>query len=137
MVCGLHAESYLGALQRLHFSDMWEFNASTKLWTWVAGPNGPMSGVYGSLGSPAAGNYPGGRNDSSTWKDTSGNFWLFGGEGADSIGNNSYLNDLWKFNPSTLETRSREIVRITPPKRAWNSWKQRSAAGCQHPSCIA
>lgn len=93
-----------GGLVSGYFSDVWEFNPPTKVWTWVAGPNRPASsGVYGSLGTAAAGNYPGSRSAPSTWKDSSGNFWLFGGEGADSTGHSGYLNDLWKFNPSTLE----------------------------------
>lgn len=29
--------------------------------------------------------------------------WLFGGYGVDSTGNDDYLNDLWKFNPTTLQ----------------------------------
>jgi N-acetylneuraminic acid mutarotase len=93
-----------GGLVLGYFSDMWEFNASTTQWTWVAGPNRPASsGVYGSLGTPAAANYPGQRGGSSTWKDSNGNFWLFGGEGADSTGHSGYLNDLWEFNPTTLQ----------------------------------
>jgi hypothetical protein len=43
-------------------------------------------GVYGTLGAPAAGNIPGGRSDASSWTDSSGNFWLFGGLGNDANG---------------------------------------------------
>ena len=32
--------------------------------------------------------------------DSSGNFWLFGGNGYDSTGNTANLNDLWMFNPT-------------------------------------
>ena len=60
-----------------------------------------VSGVYGTLGTPAAGNIPGGRASASGWTDGKGNFWLFGGGGLDSAGNSGYLNDLWEFNPST------------------------------------
>ena len=60
-------------------------------------------GVYGKLGTPAAGNIPGGRDNAATWTDSSGNFWLFGGVGFDTNGNFGYLNDLWEFNPSTDE----------------------------------
>ena len=60
-------------------------------------------GVYGTLGTPALGNTPGGRDGSSTWTDSSGNFWLFGGEGFDASGKFGVLNDLWEFNPSTNE----------------------------------
>src|SRR5271168_3799285 len=61
-------------------------------WTWIGGsstvsaPYG-QPGVYGKLGTPAAGNIPGARDSGATWTDSSGNFWLFGGEGADANGN--------------------------------------------------
>lgn len=77
-------------------------------WTWLAGSqivtnaNG-MPGTYGSLGIPDGTNLPGGRDSAATWTDQSGNFWLFGGEGSDANGSFGQLNDLWEFNPSTLE----------------------------------
>ncbi len=61
------------------------------------------SGVYGTLGTPAAGNAPGGRDGARSWAGSNGNFWLFGGWGFDSAGNQTYLNDLWIFNPATLQ----------------------------------
>jgi N-acetylneuraminic acid mutarotase len=71
---------------------------------WVNGQNAVnTSGVYGSLGVPSASNNPGSRQNLITWKDTSGNLWLFGGSGYDSAGTNSYLNDLWMFNTSTSQ----------------------------------
>jgi hypothetical protein len=39
---------------------------------------------------------PGARWSSAAWTDTSGNLWLFGGQGYDSTGNGS-LSDLWEF----------------------------------------
>jgi N-acetylneuraminic acid mutarotase len=89
-------------------NDMWEFNPSTKEWTWMAGSstvpsNGILPCQYGTLGTPAAGNLPGGRFTPVYWTDNSGNFWLFGGDGNDASGNYGYLNDLWEFNPSTNE----------------------------------
>jgi len=61
------------------------------------------SGVYGTLGVPAAANTPGARYLSSTWTDSSGNLWLFGGQGYNADGQSTWLSDLWAFNPSTLE----------------------------------
>jgi hypothetical protein len=46
--------------------------------------------VYGTAGVASASNVPGSRNSSTSWSDSSGNLWLFGGSG--------YFNDLWKFN---------------------------------------
>jgi hypothetical protein len=51
-------------------------------------------GVYGTGASAV----PGGRFGAATWKDSSGNFWLFGG----STTSKHYLNDLWKYDPSSL-----------------------------------
>ena len=45
-----------------------------------------------------SGGVPGGRFGAATWKDSSGNFWLFGG----STTSKHYLNDLWKYDPSSL-----------------------------------
>ena len=73
-------------------------------WTWMGGSStGNQPGVYGKLGTPAAGNIPGGRDNAASWTDKNGNFWLFGGEGYDTNGNFGYLNDLWEFNPSKGE----------------------------------
>lgn len=87
-------------------NDLWEFNPSTNEWAWMGGSNNVASnndgqpGVYGTLGTPAAANIPGGRYECLSWTDSSGNFWLFGGEGNDSKGNWGALNDMWKYQPS-------------------------------------
>jgi hypothetical protein len=94
-------------------NDLWQFNPSTQEWTWMSGSstmtinnsgtNGQW-GVYGTLNSPASTNIPGGRDSANTWIDSSGNLWLFGGEGIDSQGNfSSYLNDLWEFTLANSE----------------------------------
>jgi N-acetylneuraminic acid mutarotase len=85
-------------------NDLWEYNTSTNQWAWISGSSaGTQPGVYGTLGTPAAGNMPGGRFGASSWIDSSGNFWLFGGQGFDAQANCCNLNDLWEFNPSTSE----------------------------------
>lgn len=95
-------------------NDLWEFNPSSREWVWQGGPTtiptkcpantiGPFcgnSGTYGTLGVFSAGNLPGGRDSAVNWRDSAGNLWLFGGEGYDSSGNYSFLNDLWEFNPN-------------------------------------
>jgi N-acetylneuraminic acid mutarotase len=92
-----------------YFNDLWTFNPSTNEWAWVSGSNAEsctscnQSGVYGSLGTPAPGNVPGSRVNAVSWFDSNGNLWLLGGYGLDSTGTYGYLNDLWKFNPSTNE----------------------------------
>jgi N-acetylneuraminic acid mutarotase len=87
-----------------HLNDLCEFSPTTKEWTWVSGSStAEANGVYGTLGVAAAGNTPGGRSGAVSWIDSSGNLWLFGGEGVDSTGTVGYLNDLWEFNPATKE----------------------------------
>jgi N-acetylneuraminic acid mutarotase/sugar lactone lactonase YvrE len=81
--------------------------SATNEWTWMGGSStvpavgGGAPGVYGTLGVPASANLPGGREWASNWTDSSGNLWLFGGEGDDANARLGYLNDLWVFNPST------------------------------------
>ena len=70
-------------------NDLWEFAPGTKKWTWIGGSSilenleGHFgeSGVYGTLGTPAPANVPGGRTGAVSWTDSQGNFWLFGGDG--------------------------------------------------------
>jgi len=86
------------------YDDLWEFNPSINEWTWVSGGSSDLqSGVYGTLGVPAAGNVPGSRFGATSWIDASGNLWLFGGSGTDSQGFIGYLNDLLRFNPSKAQ----------------------------------
>jgi N-acetylneuraminic acid mutarotase len=80
----------------LPFNDLWKFSGGQ--WTWMGGPSrAGQNGNYGTLGVAAASNIPGARTEASSWTDTSGNFWLFGGIGFDSVGNESPMNDLWKY----------------------------------------
>jgi hypothetical protein len=79
-----------------YLNDLWKYSAGQ--WTWMQGSNvGLQPGVYGTQGTASATNVPGGREQSFTWTDASGNFWLFGGNGYDSQGNRGFLNDLWKY----------------------------------------
>jgi len=85
-------------------NDLWKFSPSTKLWTWIGGSsNVGQSGTYGKLGTAASANIPSGRDSAANWTDSSGNFWLFGGEGADSGGNVGQLNDVWEFDLTANE----------------------------------
>lgn len=97
-------------------NDLWEYSPATSEWTWRGGSSdlssvcatagggdcGPV-GVYGTLGVPGPANVPGGRECAVSWTDKQGNLWLFGGRGIDATGKLGYLNDLWKFNPSSQQ----------------------------------
>ncbi len=83
------------------WNDMWEYNVSTGIWTWVSGTNlVGNAGTYGSVGLGSVNNVPPARSVNMTWKDDAGNFWLSGGE---NINSTIYYQDVWKFNPTTLE----------------------------------
>ncbi|MES2680872.1 MAG: kelch repeat-containing protein [Bacteroidota bacterium] len=83
------------------YNDLWKYDKIINQWTWMAGttiPNEP--GIYGTLGVPSAGNSPGARYLSASWKDANGDFWLFGGLTFEN-GNGVYKDDLWKYSVST------------------------------------
>lgn len=89
-------------------NDLWEFNPIARQWAWISGSSTvgtkyAQTGVYGTLGTPSAGNVPGGRLDASSWTDSGSHLWLFGGDGVDSTGTQGFLNDLWEFDPATSE----------------------------------
>jgi N-acetylneuraminic acid mutarotase len=79
-------------------NDLWEFSPTTSLWTWVSGSSYAVNaaGVYGTLGTAASANVPGARSGGGSWIDSTGSLWVFGGDGF-----GGFLNDLWKFTPST------------------------------------
>jgi N-acetylneuraminic acid mutarotase len=84
-----------------NYNDLWKYDPTTNLWTWVSGSNSiNAKGVYGTKGQADASNQPGGRRFSTSWMDNSGNLWLFGGAGYGASSNGN-LNDLWKYNPNT------------------------------------
>lgn len=76
-------------------NDLWEFTGGA--WVWVAGSNSNgATGIYPA--SPGGTGTPGARSNAVSWIDSSGELWLFGGYGIDSLGLNADgLNDLWKF----------------------------------------
>jgi hypothetical protein len=96
-------------------NDLWKFDptkGTSGEWTWMSGSSTltvflganyrsvkGAPGIYGTLGVASLTNVPGGREQAVTWTDKSGNFWLFGGLGFDSVGMEGYLNDIWEFNP--------------------------------------
>jgi len=93
-------------------NDLWKYNIAGKTWTLVL-PSTTVTfnvnGAYGTQGTAAANNLPGGRQTAVLWAEPSGTtIWLFGGFGLDSNGTNlgvgqigSVLNDLWKFDTGT------------------------------------
>lgn len=81
-------------------NDLWAYNGEE--WFFVVGSETVNSlPSYGVQGQGNVENVPGARSGAVSWVDTSGNLWLFGGNGYDSQGNLGPLNDLWEYNTST------------------------------------
>ena len=87
------------------YDDLWKYSPTSGEWTWVGGPNTfNAAGVYGTRGVAATTNMPGAREiNNVVWTDTAGNIWLFGGDGYDSTGTYSRMNDLWEYSPASGE----------------------------------
>jgi Galactose oxidase, central domain len=96
-------------------NDLWMLNPKTGIWSWMSGSDVVpqqctwginhcgQSGVYGSMGTPSATTTPGGRQSGVAWTTPNGDLWLFGGAGFDSIGVLGFLNDLWRFDPTSQQ----------------------------------
>lgn len=87
-----------------YYNDLWKYDLGTNQWTWVSGTNlSNQLGTYGTKGVSSTANTPGGRRGQGMWLDLAGNVWMYGGYGYANTGGSNYLNDLWKYNPSTDE----------------------------------
>ena len=52
-------------------------------------------------GVPAPGNVPGARAAPTSWRTSSGDFWLFGGSNGEASATTGSLNDLWRYSAAT------------------------------------
>ncbi len=97
---------YVGNSESGFLNDLWKYDPQTKIWQLVGTQQTVNeSGNYGTQGVSAPTNHPGGRIGAVSWKDNSGNLWLFGGYGyaRDAIDLPGSLNDLWKYNIASRE----------------------------------
>ncbi len=85
---------YGGGTGFTRYSDLWKYNPTTNMWTWMHGSSATNQlPVYGTQGIAAPLNTPGGCGfGAATWTDLNGNLWLYGGDD----GANPY-NNLWKY----------------------------------------
>ena len=66
-------------------NDLWKYSNGS--WTWISGNNTINApGIYGTKGISSPSNYPGARGNAVGVIDSSGSFWLFGGQGYDFNG---------------------------------------------------
>lgn len=83
-----------------YLNDLWRYDPTNQQWAWIKGDNIiAQIGVYGTQGTAASNNKPGGRTEAAKWRDNNGNIWIFGGYGHDGISSLGLLNDLWKYDP--------------------------------------
>jgi len=73
-------------------NDLWQYDPISRAWTWMSGSKSPNQ--PGSITTPAT---PGARFGALTWVDKTGQLWLFGGDGYDTKGRRSELNDVWRY----------------------------------------
>lgn len=87
-----------------HLNDLWRYDPTTSIWTWMKGDSlRNKKGRYGLKGIPSSANYPGARSGAMRWKDTFGNFWMFGGFGYSGSVFQSNMNELWRYTIATNE----------------------------------
>ncbi len=78
------------------FNDLWRYNISTNIFTWMKGSNiSNQIGVYGTLGIPNPSNTPGARFSYTRSVDLSGDLWLFGGSGYSDVWKYEILSNQW------------------------------------------
>lgn len=92
-----------GGGHSLIYNDLWKYTPQNNQWTWINGDNQPsQTSITGTQGVSHPQNKPGSRWGASSFTDTEGNFWLFGGGGySTSPSTPGRLNDLWKYSPLT------------------------------------
>ncbi len=79
-------------------NDLWKYDPAINQWAYMKGDSlGAQNGEYGTQGVTSSTSRPGARNNSASWVDAAGNFWMFGGNGYDGAGGQGYLNDLWRY----------------------------------------
>ncbi len=83
-------------------NDLWKFDPTTNLWTWVNGPQiqDDVNGTYGAIGVPSVNNCPSARGyGANCWTDSKNYLWLYGGSNTAANGG----DDLWRYNTATNE----------------------------------
>ncbi len=94
-----------GRTDNMRYNDLWVYNPTTKLWTWLAGDNRGSATYFhakarfGIKGVSDTANHPGYLSNAASWVDN-GKLYLAGGGGYDSTQLGG-LNDIWEYNLNT------------------------------------
>ncbi len=88
-----------------YLNDMWMYNTTTGMWTWMSGSNvstATPTGNYGTQCVPAPSNMPFQRIEHrSRWTDDCDNLWFIGGSYYDGVLGEEDGNDLWRYSTKT------------------------------------
>ena len=77
-------------------SEMWKWNGSS--WTWVYGKStNKQQSVYGIKGQFSSENLRSSLYGTTSWKDSDGRMFMYGGYGTDSLGQTGYQDDVWEY----------------------------------------
>lgn len=129
---------YDGAGNPGWLNDLWKIELATNEWTWIKGDyTRDQRGNYGVLGEAAPANTPGGRRQAVSWVDTAGALRLFGGYGFASVGNEAYLNDLWKFDPATGQWTWMKGANVTNESGTYGTLGEAAASNTPGARCEA
>jgi hypothetical protein len=82
-------------------SDLWVYDTDNEYWAWISGPKAAgEAGTYGTQGTPATTNRPGGRGYATGWLEATGDLLIFGGNAHGEDGVAGTINDLWRYTVS-------------------------------------
>ena len=85
-------------------NDLWKYDIATNEWTWMSGSDTADSpGSYGTLQVPASTNQPPPRVAYSTWVDSNGDLWMYGGWTMSAAAYGHTFGDMWKYSIATGE----------------------------------
>jgi len=81
-------------------NDLWKYDVSTSMWTWMKGSNATnQAATFGTQGTAASSNNPRSSHSSVGWVGNNGDLFLFGGRN-DASGTD-FLGTLWQYDIST------------------------------------
>jgi hypothetical protein len=93
-----------GGMGNGSYNDLWRYNISTNIWTWMKGSSTPNfdHGVYGIKGVSDSANRPSMRYCYAKWKDENNNLWFYGGyeQNTPFYG---IKNDVWRYSITSNE----------------------------------
>jgi hypothetical protein len=82
-------------------SDLWKYDITTNMWTWVSGEINNTTGNYVDMGIASNNSFPTSRYGGFCWTDNLNNLWLFSGDIYQGSNQYNNIDDVWKYNIDT------------------------------------